>query len=132
VSYVNLMANDRWTERDHINRTELLVRSQISAEEETIINRKFSGALGGYIILNAQDQADVLWLKQVTEQAQIEGAAARVDAALLHAALDIEQAPDAATRAALEAAASPEVLQLLADRAAWRAAQEPPDPAPIA
>lgn len=139
MSYVDLMSRQRWMERDHVNRTEAIVRSQISAEEETIINRKYSGALGGYLVLGAQDNADILRLKQVTEAAQLEGRQARVDAARLHQVLDIEEAkarldaippppevgedPHAQARTeasaahqALLTAAPPDVQQLLATR----------------
>lgn len=165
MSYVDLMGNLRWSEHDHIRRTEAMVREHWSLEDETIINRKVVGALSGMNVLTAQDQADIADFKGVTEAAQAAGIDARVDAAMLHAALDVEDAkqrldavpppplpdpenpdatpedPYAAERAARQAeyqaligAASPEVLQLLDDRAAYRAAQNPPpaveEPAP--
>lgn len=163
MSYVNMMGNDRWSEVDHIRRTEAMVRQHWSVDDETIINRKVVGALSGMNVLTAQDQADIADFKSVTQIAQEAGMRARVDAALLHPALDIEDAaralaavpaapapdpetpgvtpedPYAAERqakadmhAALLAEASPEVLQLLEEREAWRAAQNPPEPAPPA
>lgn len=92
MSYVDLMSNDRWSEVDHIRRTEAMVREHWSPDDEAIINRKVVGALLGQNVLTVQDQADIANFKTVTEAAQSAGIDARVDAALLNSALDIEEA----------------------------------------
>lgn len=127
VSFIDLMANDVWSEADIIRRAEAMIRSEFPAEIETILNRKIAGAMIGEYVLTEDEQADVARYKIVAQQAQIEGAAARADMALLadvmahEAALRRLAEPDLADeeRAAVQAlvdAASPEVLSLYALR----------------
>lgn len=127
-SFVNLMGNDRWTETDIVNRTEAILRSQFSAQEETIINRKVTGQQLGQYTMTAAEQAELSTYSAFVMQAQAEGMSARADAALVHSALDIEEG------AALLADASQQVQDLVSQRAAYRASLEPalPDDVPPA
>lgn len=127
VSFIDLMANDVWSEADIIRRTEAMIRSEFPAEIETILNRKIAGAMIGEYVLTEDEQADVARYKIVAQQAQIEGAAARADMALLAevmaheaalrrlAELDLADEERAAAQALVDAA-SPEVLSLYALR----------------
>lgn len=153
MSYVDLMANTRWAEVDHTNRTQAIVRAQLSLEEELILVRRVLGALIGIAYpalakpltptqVNEVIAASALFL--AAEQAGVDG---RRDARKLHAALDVEAAatalaaipaapeqgddPHAEARTAATAAhqalvnaASVEVLQLIEDRADARAQGE--------
>lgn len=161
TSFINMMANDVWSDADITRRTEAMLRSEFSQEAETILNRKVLGASMGTYILTPQDQADIARYNAVALSAQAAGVAARADAALLNGALAVEAAQarlampplvnpeppeppiyteeqlaqDAAERAAAQSvidAATPEVMLLVWERAAYRAAsevvKEPVDP----
>ncbi len=101
MSFIDLMANDVWSEADIIRRTEAMIRSEFPAEVETILNRKITGAALGQYVLSQAEMIEVGRYKAVAEAAQIEGAAARADMALLAKVLAYE--------AALRRLAEPEV-----------------------
>jgi len=91
-SFINLMADDVWSDADITRRTEAMVRAEFSLEAETILNRKVSGhGLGAYA-LTAEDAAEIQRFNGVVQAAQAAGAAARADMALLQHALDAEAA----------------------------------------
>lgn len=92
MSFINLMANDVWSDADITNRTEAMVRSEFSAATEGIINRKVSGAGLGAYALTAGDQAEIGRFAVVTQAAATEGAAARADMRRLQSARDHEHA----------------------------------------
>ena len=92
MSFVDLMANDVWSEADIIRRTEAMIRSEFPAEGETILNRKITGAALGQYVLSQAEMIEVGRYKAVAEAAQIEGAAARADMALLAQVLAYEAA----------------------------------------
>lgn len=91
-SFINLLANDVWSDADILNRTEAMVRSEFSAASEGIINRKLSGAGLGMYVPTLEDQAEIGRFAQVTQGAAMEGAAAKADMILLQSALDYEAA----------------------------------------
>ena len=101
MSFVDLMANDVWSEADIIRRTEAMIRSEFPAEVETILNRKIVASGMGQYELTQAEMIEVGRYKAVAEAAQIEGAAARADMALLAQVLAYE--------AALRALANPEL-----------------------
>ncbi len=132
TSFINLMANDIWSEADIIRRTEAMIRSEFSLDVETILNRKVLGiSIGTYTPTDA-DLAEIARYDQVAKAAQAAGVAARVDMALLLQTMDYEKAmrrlalppieddeQDAAERAEAQAvvdAASQEVVDLYALR----------------
>lgn len=90
MSFVDLMASDVWSEADITRRTEALVRAEFSAERETILNRKVSGALSGQYQLTEAEQAEVALFQQVTLAAKQAGDAARADMALLEQVFPVE------------------------------------------
>jgi hypothetical protein len=132
TSFINLMANDVWSDADITRRTEAMVRTEFSLEAETILNRKVAGiSLNQYTPTDA-DLDEMARFKEVVDDAQSEGVLARADNALLSQTmlyeaamrrLDMEPIPDdiqdEAERAdalALIDAASPEVVALYALR----------------
>ena len=156
TSFVDVMANDVWSDADITRRTEAMLRTEFSQEAETILNRKVLGSAMDTYVLTPQDQADIARYNTVALAAQAMGVSARADAALLNGALAVEDAQrrlampplvnpdppeppiyteeqlaqDAAERAAAQAVidtATPEVMELVAERAAYRAASEPVD-----
>lgn len=90
MSFVDLMKDDVWTEADITRRTEALVRSEFSVDQETILNRKLQGALSGQYQLSTSDQQDLARFSQVTLAAQQAGTEARASVALLNEAMEIE------------------------------------------
>lgn len=92
MSFVNLLANDVWSEADIVRRTEAMIRSEFSADAETILNRKVSGmALGAYKP-SAADQVEIARYNKTAHDAQVAGAKARADMALLQQVFAIEAA----------------------------------------
>lgn len=92
TSFVNLMADDVWSEADIVSRTEAIIRGQFSRETEDILNRKVTGVLLGQYTLSPTEQADLGRYAAASEQARAEGVAARADMALLLQALALEAA----------------------------------------
>ena len=152
MSYVDLMGHTRWSEEQHVRRTETILRRDWPQEEEDILKRDFLAAISGRASMTPELQARADAFEAAALASREAGAAARAAAALLHAVLDIEEAaarlssippapedpqaedPHAADREAAAAArqalldvASPEALQLLADREAARGDQAPAD-----
>ena len=131
-SFINLLGSDVWSEADIVNRTESMLRSEVSVAAEGILNRKIQGAMLGQYTLSLQEQAEIGHFAQITAMAQQAGEAARADMALLRNTLMLEaaqrrllqpeaidDAADALARLAAQAtidAASPDVLALAALR----------------
>lgn len=153
TSFVNMFSNDVWSEADIVRRTEAIIHGQFSPEQETILNRKATGAALGQYALTPDEQAELARYAQVSEAARLEGNAARADMALLLQVFEVEAAErrlaqpvvepeldedgnvtnqdvidaDEADRTAAQAAvdaASPEVMQ-------WVEARRPPLPEPV-
>ena len=132
MSFINLLANDIWSDADITRRTEAMVRTEFSLEAETILNRKVAGiSLGQYTPTEA-DLDEMARFKEVVDAAHDEGVAARADVVLLSEVMGYEAAvrrlakdpvpddsQDEAERAAAQAvvdAASQEVVDLYALR----------------
>ena len=91
-SFINLMANDIWTDADITRRTEAMLRTEFSQEAETILNRKVLGMSLGTYTPSPQDQADMARYNETALAAQASGVAARADMALLSETLVYEAA----------------------------------------
>lgn len=83
MSFINMMANDVWTEADIIRRTEAMIRSECSPELEAVINRKATGAALGAYVLTESDAAEMNRYAAVSAAAKTAGDEARADMALL-------------------------------------------------
>lgn len=102
MSFVDLMGHDRWSDADITGRSEAMVRSVISAERETILNRKLQGQALGQYEMTLDDLAELQLFNSTVFSAQAAAAAARVDRDLLHATLDAEPAYQRLQRAPLD------------------------------
>lgn len=91
-SFVNLMADDVWSDADITRRTEAMIRAEFSSEAEAILNRKVTGAMLGQYQMSPAEQAELGRYAIVSEQARQAGIAARADMALLRQALAVEAA----------------------------------------
>jgi hypothetical protein len=125
MSFVNLMADDDWSEGSILDYTERHVRSGFGVEEIPILRDKLLGQIMGTHPLTPDEQADVARYEARKLEAKAMADAARADMALLRQAWAVEAGlldPAAVTQ---------DVTDLLALRAAARATPEPtPDPAP--
>jgi hypothetical protein len=92
MSFVNLIANDVWSETDIVRRTEAMIRSEFSLEAETILNRKVLGITMGTYTPTPAEQAEMARYQAVVEAARDEGNAARADMALLAEVFPLETA----------------------------------------
>lgn len=107
MSFINLMANDVWTEADIVRRTEALAHAELTVEEEAILSRKVVSAMLGAWTMTEEDLATQARFAIACAAAHQAGVEARADMALLQAALDVEAAQ------ALISAASAPVLALI-------------------
>lgn len=107
TSFVNLMANDVWSETDIVNRTESLVRSEFSLAAERILNRKIQGATLGQYVLTNEEMGELQRFAVVTEGARQAGTVARADMALLLEAMKLEVAQQRLTLPVVEAVLVP-------------------------
>lgn len=155
TSFINLMANDIWSDADITRRTEAMVRTEFSLEAETILNRKVAGISLNQYTPTTEDLAEMARFRTVVDAAQAAGVAARADMALLLAtmayetamkrlaqplppedATDEEKAQDAAERAEAQAVvdgASQDVVDLytLRNPPAPPAPEPAPEPEPV-
>lgn len=125
MSFVDLMADLDWSDMDIKNRTEAVIASEFPPVDYAILSRKVDGTRFGYVLTDAE-QAQLSLYQQIAYQAGAEADAARADMELLRAAWRVEQG-DAE-------GATPEVLELVAQRAAARPVnvpeETPADPPP--
>jgi hypothetical protein len=104
MSFIDLMANDVWSEADMTRRTEAMIRSEFSQEAETIINRKLLGAQMGTYAPTLADMQEMERYAVVAQGAQAAGLAARANMALLRRVFVMEEAQRRLDRVSLEAA----------------------------
>lgn len=140
-SFINLMADDVWSEADIINRTEAIIAAEFPPARHAILQRKVQGQGMGVYVLTEQEQQELQRYALVSAHAGSLADAARADMALLQAAFDAEAAQrrlaqppadpptdeDDVQRVAASAvldAVTPEVQALLDARAAARAVPE--------
>lgn len=118
-SFIDLMAGDRWSEADIVNRTEAVIAKDFPPARAEILRRKVMGQMLGQYALTPDEQAEMAQYAQASMQAGAMADAARADMALLAQALAVEGGTlDPASVAQA-------VTDLLAARAAARAAQNP-------
>lgn len=100
-SFIDLMANDVWSEADIVRRTEAMIRSEFSAEAETILNRKVSGMVLGVYVPTTEEQAEMARYQTTVDAARVAGNASRADMALLLRVFPLEDAQRRLDRMAL-------------------------------
>lgn len=92
MSFINLMANDVWSDADITRRTESMIRSEFSLDDETILNRKVLSISLGTYTPTEKDLADIERYNAVAVAAKIEGVAARNNMDLLLKVFPLENA----------------------------------------
>jgi hypothetical protein len=144
-SFIDLMADVRWSERDISNRMRELIRAAYPDVEWDFIVQKMLGAFVGLLpgmepiayTLSEDEQDEIVALAVVLREVQLAGRAAREDMALLAQTLDAEAAQARLARPQVEPVLSegeePAVLnqpELDADAAERAAVQALLDAAP--
>lgn len=119
TSFINMMASDRWSEQDIVNRTEAMIAAEFPPADQVILNRKVTAAAAGMYQLTDEEMAEVTRFNALCLEARQAGEDARADMRLLEKVLDFE----AAQR--LIAGAGVDVLDLVAMRT------PPAEPAPL-
>jgi hypothetical protein len=130
-SFIDLMANDNWSDADIVRRTEAILSSQFPNSQ--ILQRKVQGQMLGQYTLTADEQAQLQAYAAASFAAGADADQARADMDLLRRTWAVEAAQtrlaqpvvdgddqDAAERAAAQAvidAATPDALALAAQRA---------------
>jgi len=92
ASFINLMANDVWSEADIKRRLHAEIRSVISEDMENEVSRAIQGRMLGMHTLTLQEQAAIGLFKATTDRVAALGIAARADAVLLSNVLALEAA----------------------------------------
>jgi hypothetical protein len=105
TTFINMMASDRWSETDIVNRTEAMIAAEFSREREAIINRIVTAAAAGMYTLSEEELATVARYNEVCLTARAAGEAARTDMRLLEQVLDYEAAQRVITAAGVDVVA---------------------------
>lgn len=132
MSFIDMNANDVWSEQDIVNRTEEIKRNKYSDQEELILNRKVSGMQLGMYTLTASEQAELMDFNATVVQARAAGDAARTDMAALNLAFSVEAAQAALAAIPADGVINPDddpvvqaaMQQSNTDLAAQRATQQ--------
>lgn len=91
-SFINLMADDVWSEADIVNRTEAIIAAEFPPAQHAILQRKVQGQALGVYQLTEQEQQELGLYAMLSESAGDLADAARADMALLRDALAMEAA----------------------------------------
>jgi len=92
MSFINLMANDVWSEADIVAKTEALIHTHFSKEQELILNRKATGVALSQYTLSAAEMLELQNYAAKSHAARLEGEAARADMQVLAQVLALEAA----------------------------------------
>ena len=92
MSFIDMMADDVWSDADITRRTEAMIFSRFPPETENIMNRKATGAALGLYVPTQEEQAQLAEYTAVANAARDAGNQARKDMELLVSALEVEKA----------------------------------------
>lgn len=92
MSFVNLLANDIWSEADIVKKCEDIVHAEFPLIEENILHRKVTAATIGSYSLTPEETQQLGEYKSVCERAKQEGIQARLDMTLLYQIMEYENA----------------------------------------
>lgn len=92
MSFIDLKSNDVWSDADILRRTESMIRSEFSLEEETILNRKALGSALGTYQLTEEEQYELVRYTAVAENARVEYQKAIHDMSVLKQVFVYEEA----------------------------------------
>jgi hypothetical protein len=102
TSFINMMASDRWSDDDILNRTEAMITAEFTPAQVAVLNRIATAAAIGQYTLTAEEQGEIARYNTVCLEARAAGDAARADMRLLDQVLDYEAAQRVVVRASEE------------------------------
>lgn len=91
MSFIDLMSNNIFTEADILNRTQAMVRTFYSDEQEKILSRKVTGMMLGGYSLSIPEQEEIANFSTIVNQAKIENELATIDNELLKQIIEVEK-----------------------------------------
>ena len=92
MSYVNLMANDVWSESDITNRGRAIIESHVSEARQNELRTIMLGHIAKMRQASQEELAEIMTVQALTEQVVLDNAAARSDALLLAQVIELEKA----------------------------------------
>lgn len=92
MSYVNLLANDVWSESDITNRGRAVIESQVSEARQNELRTIMLGHIAQMRTASPEELGEIMLVQALTEQAVLDNAAARADMALLLDVMEHERA----------------------------------------
>lgn len=92
MSYVNLLANDVWSESDITNRGRAVIESQVSEARQNELRTIMLGHIAQMRQASPEELGEIMLVQALTEQAVLDNAAARTDALLLAQVMELESA----------------------------------------
>ena len=92
MSFIDLMGNVVFTDKQILKRTEAMIRNVFSAEAETILNRKVQEIHLGQAQMTPELEAEIALFAKVTKEAKEAGEQAKADNELLKQVLAYENA----------------------------------------
>ena len=93
MSFINLLANDSWSDADIISHGRTVIASVVSEPRQRELQTIMLGHLAGMRTATADELAEIALVQQATEQQVIDNAAARADMALLLEVMAFEADP---------------------------------------
>ena len=121
MSFINLMADDVWTDADITNRARATIASAVSEARQNELRTIMLGHVAGLRTATPAELAEIMQVKALTEQAAAAAAQARADMALLSQVL--------AAEAGDPTPLSPAAAELMDAREARRNTPQTQDPA---
>lgn len=92
TSFINMLANDVWSDADITNRCRATIESHVPCARQDELRTIMLGHLAQMRAATDAEMAEIMLVKQLTIDAADLGRAARADMALLQSALDYEAA----------------------------------------
>lgn len=92
MSFIDMTANDVWSEEDIKSRLHAEIRSEVSEFAETELNRALQGSALGMHTLTQQEQISLMHFKAATDRVALLGTTARANMVLLNKTFAFEVA----------------------------------------
>jgi hypothetical protein len=90
MSFIDLYSNNVFTDAEITRRTELMVRTHFTQEDELILNRKLSAKMAGVYVPTPEEEADFVRFAMIVLNAREQGILATQDNELLKEILRVE------------------------------------------
>lgn len=92
MSYVNLLANDVWSESDITNRGRAIIESRVSEARQNELRTIMLGHIAQMRVASPEELGEIMQVQALTEQAVLDNIDARADVLLLAQVMELEAA----------------------------------------